>query len=137
MATRRLEADPFLHEYYDKEHYTEFGLKYIFDNDGLIELLNRHYPDIAEPFVERGQSAFKPIYGPDKWQESIDDGTVDPIRVQMWKDAKEDNEEFFSSMMKQNEEEEDEEEKTRQKSSIHDEDIEGSIPSETTRLMRG
>lgn len=131
MATRRLEADPFLHEYFDKEHYTEFGLQYIFDNDGLIELLNRHYPDIAKPFVDRGQSAFKPIHGPEKWQESIEDGTVDPSLLQMWKDVKEDNEEFFGSMMRG---EVEEEEGTRHVSFL-DEESDNDIANETTKLL--
>lgn len=97
MASRRLDADPFLNELYDKEHFTEFGLEHIASVDGLLHLLGRHYPDIAAPFIERKQSAFKPIYGPEKWKEAIDDGIVDPELVKQWETTKKENEQFFKT----------------------------------------
>jgi len=101
MATRRLEADPFLHELYDEEHYTEFGLEYIEETEGLIDILQRHYPEVAAPFVERKQSAFKPIHGPDKWAEAISSGVVDSDLVDVWHRTKDANDDYFASIDKE------------------------------------
>jgi hypothetical protein len=98
MASRRLDADPFLNELYDAEHYTELGLIYIEDTNGILDLLNRHYPDIAAPFVEKNQSAFKPLYGPGKWSDAIASGVVDSELVNIWKKNKAENEAYFKGL---------------------------------------
>ena len=100
-ATRRLEADPFLHELFDEEHYTDFGLEYIENTEGLVDVLKRHYPTIAAPFVERKQSAFKPIYGPEKWMQALRGGIVDKKLdklIELWQTTREDNDEYFAGI---------------------------------------
>ena len=59
MATRRLEADPFLHEYYTEENYSATGLEWVENTETLREVLERHYPDLVKDIPE-GQSAFTP-----------------------------------------------------------------------------
>jgi hypothetical protein len=59
MATRRLEADPFLHQYYTVEHYSATGLEWVENTSTLREVLARHYPDLVKDIPE-DQSAFTP-----------------------------------------------------------------------------
>jgi len=59
MASRRLESDPFLHEYFDEAHYSATGLKWIEDTMGLRDVLARHYPDLVQDIPE-SMSAFTP-----------------------------------------------------------------------------
>jgi len=98
MASRRLDADPFLNEFYDEEHYTSFGLDYIECTDGLLDLLKRHQPETAVQFVAKNQSAFKPLFGAEKWNEAVKNGIIDPELVRMWADTKKDNKDFFESL---------------------------------------
>ena len=98
MASRRLDADPFLNELFDEDHYTQFGLNHVEATNGIVDLLRRHYPSIAAPFDMKGQSAFKPLFGPEKWEKAIKEGVVDPKLVKMWKKTKEDNKAYFDSI---------------------------------------
>ena len=59
MATRRLEADPFLHEYYTEENYSATGLEWIESTNNLRDVLARHYPALLQDIPE-GQSVFTP-----------------------------------------------------------------------------
>jgi alpha-dioxygenase len=59
MATRRLEADPFLHQYFTEEHYSATGLNWVENTSNLRDVLARHYPDLLTN-VPEGQSAFTP-----------------------------------------------------------------------------
>jgi len=101
MASRRLEADPYLNEYYTEEYYTKFGLDHIKSVEGLLDLLDRHYPDLAKDFKDsKGkmkQSAFKPTLGPSDWEVAIDK-YVDAETKNEWKKTKEGNEKFFNEL---------------------------------------
>merc|ERR1712038_837653 len=107
MASRRLDADPFLNEYYTEEYYTKFGLNHVKKNKGLRELLGRHYPDLAKDFVDESgkqkQSAFKPTLGPEDWNKAIDEKVIPEAILNMWKKTKEDNAKFFDDIEKKNE----------------------------------
>lgn len=92
MASRRLDSDPYLNEYYDEEHYTAFGLKHIDEVRGLKDLLARHYPDLAKAFPD-GHSAFKPIYGASKWEEN--EGIISSQTKEIWAQTKASNDAFF------------------------------------------
>ncbi|CAB9526513.1 Alpha-dioxygenase 2 [Seminavis robusta] len=59
MATRRLEADPFLHQYYTEEHYSATGLEWVEGTTTLRDVLARHYPDLVQDIGE-DQSVFTP-----------------------------------------------------------------------------
>ena len=59
MATRRLEADPFLHEYYTEENYSPAGLHWVENTTTLRDVLARHYPALISAIPEN-QSAFTP-----------------------------------------------------------------------------
>jgi len=59
MATRRLEADPFLHQYYTEEHYSATGLNWVENTNTFRDVLQRHYPDLVED-IPADQSAFTP-----------------------------------------------------------------------------
>lgn len=61
MASRRLDSDPFLNEYYTSDYYTQAGLDWIDEVQGLKDLLERHYPALSSK-IPAGESAFKP-YG--------------------------------------------------------------------------
>lgn len=102
MASRRLEADPFLNEFYTEEYYTKFGLDHVKKNKGFLDLLERHYPDLAKDFKdEKGkpkQSAFKPTLGPEAWTTAIEGGVVDPKIVNIWAKTKEENKKFFDDL---------------------------------------
>lgn len=96
MASRRLDADPYLNEYMDEEHYTKFGLNHVEEVEGLRDLLKRHYPTLESQFPE-GESVFKPVFGPDKWKEK------EPLYqdlVKNWTATKEENDQFFREMLK-------------------------------------
>lgn len=97
MASRRLDADPYLNELFTEEYYTQFGIKHIENVSGLLDLLKRHYPDIAEPFVNKGQSAFKPIYGPEKWTEAVDNALPKDL-LNLWAETKKANDAFFNDL---------------------------------------
>lgn len=100
MASRRLDADPFLNELYDEEHYTEFGLKHIEETNGLLDILRRHYPEIAYPFIARRQSAFKPLYDEKKWEEVIKaDFFPKELKLQ-WERTKGANDAYFTELDK-------------------------------------
>ena len=101
MASRRLEADPYLNEYYTDEYYTKFGLDHIKSVEGLLDILDRHYPDLAKDFKDsKGkakQSAFKPTLGPSDWEAAIDK-YVDAETKNELKKTKEGNEKFFNEL---------------------------------------
>jgi len=90
MATRRLDSDPYLNELFDDEHYTPIGIKHVNETDTLKDILQRHYPELADAFP-KGQSAFKPIYKPEKWAEGIPDELVET-----WEKTKKANDEYFN-----------------------------------------
>ena len=102
MASRRLDADPFLNEFYNEETYSKVGLKHVKENKGLFDLLNRHYPDLAEDFKDkRGkpkQSVFKPILSADDWARAIEAKVVPEALSQEWAMTKKRNEEFFDRL---------------------------------------
>lgn len=58
MASRRLKSDRFFTRDYDKEHYTETGLRWI-DQNSMKSLLVRHYKEL-EPSLAAVDNAFKP-----------------------------------------------------------------------------
>ena len=102
MASRRLEADPFLHQNYTEEYYTKFGLKHIKETDQMFDLLERHYPELAMYFKdEKGkqkQSVFKPTLGPKDWQSAIDKNVVPKDIQYEWKKIVDNNKTFFESL---------------------------------------
>ena len=91
MASRRLDADPYLNEYFDAAHYTPFGMDHMEEVSSLKDILKRHYPDIADAFPE-GYSAFKPIYPKEKWEEKKE---LFPELSKKWADTKEANDTYF------------------------------------------
>lgn len=95
MASRRLDADPYLNQYFTEEYYTPFGFKHVNDTDNLVTILKRHYPDIAKTFIDKRQSAFKPIYGPDEWNEALKHKDADYLH-KIWNETKESNDKFFA-----------------------------------------
>jgi alpha-dioxygenase len=96
MASRRLDADPYLNELYTEKYYTSFGLKHVEETSGLIDLMKRHYPDIADKFP-KNQSAFKPIYDADRWAEKDVKATFSK-HVENWNKVKNDNQAFFDGL---------------------------------------
>ena len=81
MASRRLDADPFLNELFTEEYYTKFGLDHVKKNNGMLDLLERHYPDLAEDFKGQGRrgknkSVFEPTLGEEAWSTAIENGVV-------------------------------------------------------------
>ena len=95
MASRRLDADPYLNQYFTEEYYTPFGLKHVYETDNLVAILKRHYPDLAKTFTDKKQSAFKPIYGPAEWKEALKHKDADGLH-KIWKATKESNAKFFA-----------------------------------------
>lgn len=96
MASRRLDADPFLNEYYNKDYYTQTGLDWIESVEGLKDLLERHYPSIASKIPD-SYSAFKP-YGSeeeatDAWKKA--EPLIDSATKKVWKDTKKTNNSYF------------------------------------------
>ena len=59
MATRRLEADPFLHQYYTEKNYSPTGLHWVENTNSLRDVLQRHYPELLND-IPKGQSVFTP-----------------------------------------------------------------------------
>lgn len=102
MASRRLDADPFLNELYNEDTYSKFGLKLVKENKGLFDLLERHYPDLAADFKDKKgkpkQSVFKPILPVDKWAKAIEDKVVPGKLSDEWATTKKRNEEFFDKL---------------------------------------
>merc|ERR1712045_671172 len=96
MASRRLDADPFLNEYMTPEYYTQWGLDHVEETMGLKDLLKRHYPDLAKPFEK--QSAFKPLGGKELWTKAIDSVVDDDLKA-IWKANKESNEKYFEQII--------------------------------------
>lgn len=107
MASRRLDADPFLNELYNEDIYTKFGLKHVKKTKQLVELLDRHYPDLAEAFKDKNgnfkQSAFKPTLGPADWEKAINDNVVPEKYTKEWAATKARNEKFFDELEKETE----------------------------------
>lgn len=97
MASRRLDADPFLNEYMTAKYYTKYGLKHVESVMGMTDLLNRHYPKLAAPFLKKKQSAFKPLGTQDDWKDAIAKGVVPDAITNHWKDVKERNAQTFKS----------------------------------------
>mmetsp|Transcript_231 Transcript_231/g.267 ORF Transcript_231/g.267 Transcript_231/m.267 type:complete len:654 (-) Transcript_231:80-2041(-) len=95
MASRRLDADPYLNEYFDEEHYTPFGLQHVEDTESLRQLLKRHFPELEQEFPA-GQSGFKPTFGPERWKEQEH---LYPDQVKNWNATKKENDEFFRKML--------------------------------------
>ncbi|XP_059294091.1 alpha-dioxygenase PIOX [Lycium ferocissimum] len=57
MAARRLEADRFFTSNYNEETYTKKGLEWVNTTESLKDVLDRHYPEMAEKWMNSG-SAF-------------------------------------------------------------------------------
>ncbi|KAI3722332.1 hypothetical protein L2E82_33365 [Cichorium intybus] len=57
MASRRLEADRFYTSDYNEEVYTKKGLEWVNTTESLQDVLNRHYPDMTESWMN-STSAF-------------------------------------------------------------------------------
>ncbi|XP_059294092.1 alpha-dioxygenase PIOX-like [Lycium ferocissimum] len=57
MATRRLEADRFFTSNYNEETYTKKGLKWVNTTESLKDVLDRHYPEMTEKWMN-SNSAF-------------------------------------------------------------------------------
>ncbi|XP_057983279.1 alpha-dioxygenase PIOX-like [Malania oleifera] len=57
MATRRLEADRFFTSNYNEETYTKKGFEWVNTTESLKDVLNRHYPDMTEKWMN-SNSAF-------------------------------------------------------------------------------
>ena len=102
MASRRLDADPFLNELYNEDTYSKIGLKHVKENKGLFDLLDRHYPDLAEDFKDKKgkpkQSVFKPILPQEAWAKVIKDKVVPGTLSKEWATTKKRNEEFFDRL---------------------------------------
>uniref|UniRef100_A0A7S2HGR1 Uncharacterized protein n=1 Tax=Helicotheca tamesis TaxID=374047 RepID=A0A7S2HGR1_9STRA len=98
MASRRLDADPFLNEYMTAEYYTQWGLDHVEKTSGLKDLLARHYPDLAKPFP-KNHSAFKPLSGPEAWTKAIDSGIVDSDFKTIWEQTKQENDAYFEGVL--------------------------------------
>ena len=107
MASRRLDSDPFLNELYNEETYTKFGFKHVKKTKGLIELLERHYPDMTEDFKDKKgkfkQSAFKPTLTAADWEKAIEDKVVPEKYTKEWAATKTRNKEFFEELEKETE----------------------------------
>ncbi|MDQ3252261.1 MAG: heme peroxidase, partial [Actinomycetota bacterium] len=58
MASRRLNSDRFLNNYYNSMIYTQTGLDWIDDND-MSTVLLRHFPDLL-PALRKVRNAFAP-----------------------------------------------------------------------------
>jgi len=98
MASRRLDADPFLNEYMTDEYYTKWGLKHVEETDGFKDLLKRHYPKLAQPF-KKNHSAFKPLEGPEAWTKVINNSTVDSDLKKLWDENKVNNDKYFEGLL--------------------------------------
>jgi alpha-dioxygenase len=102
MASRRLDADPFLNELDNATSYTQAGLDWIEKTKGFKDLLVRHYPELAKKIPD-GQSAFKP-YGTkddaskDAWKKAAEDNVIDFKIQSVWADVKKKNTEFNNTM---------------------------------------
>jgi len=96
MASRRLDSDPYLNEYYTEEYYTETGLKHIEEVLGMKDLLQRHYPTLAEK-IAPGDSAFKPYASDDPWKEAKAKGVIPANILNDWATNKKANDEFFKT----------------------------------------
>lgn len=107
MASRRLDADPFLNELYNEKVYSKFGLAHVKNNEGLFDLLDRHYPELIEDFKdEKGkakESVFKPTFGPADWTDAIKSNVVPNEITDVWATTKKENEEFFEELEKETE----------------------------------
>ncbi|XP_060195774.1 alpha-dioxygenase PIOX-like [Lycium barbarum] len=57
MASRRLEADRFFTSNYNEETYTKKGLKWVNTTESLKDVLDRHYPEMTEKWMN-SNSAF-------------------------------------------------------------------------------
>ncbi|XP_049383060.1 alpha-dioxygenase PIOX [Solanum stenotomum] len=57
MASRRLEADRFFTSNYNEETYTKKGLEWVNTTEGLKDVLDRHYPEMTEKWMN-SSSAF-------------------------------------------------------------------------------
>ena len=58
MASRRLNSNPFLTEYYTPAVYTSWGLQWI-ENNGMASLIKRHFPALR-PFLKHVKNPFAP-----------------------------------------------------------------------------
>eukprot|EP00542_Grammatophora_oceanica_P015969 CAMPEP_0194038804 /NCGR_PEP_ID=MMETSP0009_2-20130614/11023_1 /TAXON_ID=210454 /ORGANISM="Grammatophora oceanica, Strain CCMP 410" /LENGTH=474 /DNA_ID=CAMNT_0038681437 /DNA_START=32 /DNA_END=1456 /DNA_ORIENTATION=+ len=101
MASRRLDSDPFLNEYYNEDTYTKAGLDWIDSVSGLKDLLQRHYPDIADK-IPKKNSAFKPYGTTDEavgaWAKAEADGVIPESVTSIWKNVKKENDKFFADL---------------------------------------
>jgi alpha-dioxygenase len=101
MASRRLDADPFLNELYNEDTYTKTGLEWIENTSSLKDILKRHYPSLAAKIPEK-QSAFKP-YGTKEealsaWDKAANDGVIDAKIQSYWAGVKKQNDTFFQNV---------------------------------------
>jgi len=113
MASRRLDADPFLNELYTEEYYGKFGLKHVKKTETLFELLDRHYPELSAPYKnEKGEaksSVFKPSsYDPKYdekglWKIAEEEGIIPERITNDWKTTAKENKEYFDKLEKETE----------------------------------
>lgn len=99
MASRRLDSDPYLNENLKEKYYTEIGINHLHDTDGFVDILDRHYPDLAKVFKDRNQSAFKPL-AEKSWEKKIEEVVPKDI-TDVWAETKVKNEKFFDELEKE------------------------------------
>ena len=64
----------------------------------MVDILRRHYPEIAYPFLARRQSAFKPLYNEKKWEEVVR-ADFFPKELQLqWERTKASNDAYFTEL---------------------------------------
>lgn len=98
MASRRLDSDPYLNELYTDKYYTKFGLEHIEQTRGLLDVLERHFPDIAKPFRQKKQSAFKPTHEQGIWVDKKVTKLFPNSLVARWNKTKELNNKWFKNV---------------------------------------
>lgn len=59
MASRRLEADRFFTDNFNKETYTDVGFQWVKSTNSMRDVLQRHFPNV-DHVIAKGSSAFKP-----------------------------------------------------------------------------
>lgn len=113
MASRRLDSDRFLNEYYTEKTYTAWGLAHVKSNKGLYDLLERHYPELTIDFIDekghrkkhhnRDHSCFRPTIEGSKWKKMLEKSTNrDAIKLRtQWESTKKANADYFKKTEKE------------------------------------
>nr|GMD54091.1 alpha-dioxygenase 1 [Ipomoea batatas]GMD56971.1 alpha-dioxygenase 1 [Ipomoea batatas] len=70
MASRRLEADRFFTSNYNEETYTKKGLEWVNTTESLKDVLDRHYPEMSEKWMN-STSAFSVWDSPPEPHNSV------------------------------------------------------------------